>query len=402
MARTNTTKKTIRAPWDKTKNTALYTKFAEHDTALDALEAYAYGTKDAKESCRCATTADHALSGLTAIDGVTPVAGNRVLARAQSTGSQNGIYVAASGAWSRATDADASAEVTAGMRVYVSEGTVYGDTWHTLTTDDPITLGSTSLTFTKDPTLAELASTAASKGAALIGSNDAGSYYTATNVETILQEIYARLIATDATGYASVQGVRDVGTYYTATTLEGVLQEIYARLIATDATGYASVQGIRDVATIYTATTVEGALAEVKALADAAIALAKKEQRIQHTDLTNAVNGATQAINIGTALPANAVVLAAQVNIATLFSGGGASAVKLDVGGTDIDAIGAQHDVFTGAATGALTLTPAGVHTRGKFSSEQLVATFTPDGGHNLDGLTAGDLTVTVWYSILA
>lgn len=134
----------------------------------------------------------------------------------------------------------------------------------------------------------------------------------------------------------------------------------------------------------------------------AGITIAKRTVRVQHTDLTDAVNGEAQVVNIGAALPANAVVLGSEVNIATLFSGGSASAVKLDIGGTNADAIAAQMDVFTGAATGALTPTPAGVHTHGKFSSEQLVATFTPDGGHTLDGLDAGDLTITVWYSVLA
>lgn len=44
-----------------------------------------------------------------------------MLVKDQSTGSQNGIYVCASGAWSRAEDADASSEVTAGLSVFVSE-----------------------------------------------------------------------------------------------------------------------------------------------------------------------------------------------------------------------------------------------------------------------------------------
>ena len=138
-----------------------------------------------------------------------------------------------------------------------------------------------------------------------------------------------------------------------------------------------------------------------KAEADAAIGLAKKTVTIGHADLTDAVNGEAQVINIGTALPANAVVLAHEVNVATLFSGGSASAVKLDVGGTTADAIVSQQDVFTGADTGALSLR-TGTHAQGKFSSEQLVATFTPDGGHTLAGLSAGSLTITVWYAVLA
>ena len=138
-----------------------------------------------------------------------------------------------------------------------------------------------------------------------------------------------------------------------------------------------------------------------QATADAGIAAQKKTVTIGHADLTGAVNGAAQAISIGTALPANARVFAHEVNVATLFSGGSASAVKLDVGGTDADAIVTQLDVFTGAATGALAGT-SGVHPNGSFASEQLVATFTPDGGHTLLALDAGSLTITVWYFVLA
>lgn len=58
------------------------------------------------------------LSGLAAIDGVTPIVGDRVLAVYQSTATQNGIWVAASGAWTRATDADTAAKVARGTRVW--------------------------------------------------------------------------------------------------------------------------------------------------------------------------------------------------------------------------------------------------------------------------------------------
>lgn len=104
---------------------------------------------DVKASVRAATTADITLSGAQTIDGVSVIAGDRVLVKDQSTGSQNGIYVCASGAWSRATDADANAEVTAGMFTFVSEGTTNADSGWVLTTDDPITLGTTSLSFTQ-------------------------------------------------------------------------------------------------------------------------------------------------------------------------------------------------------------------------------------------------------------
>lgn len=104
---------------------------------------------DPKGSVRAATTADITLSGPQTIDGVSIIAGDRVLVKNQVTGSQNGIYVAAAGAWSRATDADTSPEVNSGMFCFVEEGTVAAGYGYVLTTANPITLGSTPLTFTQ-------------------------------------------------------------------------------------------------------------------------------------------------------------------------------------------------------------------------------------------------------------
>ena len=119
---------------------------------VDSQLAAAVAGFDWKASVRaCSTSNIASLSGTTTVDGVALSAGDRVLLAGQSTGSQNGIYVVAAGAWSRAADADASAEVTAGMSVPVAEGTSNGDAVWVLTTNDPITLGSTSLAFTKIP-----------------------------------------------------------------------------------------------------------------------------------------------------------------------------------------------------------------------------------------------------------
>ena len=107
---------------------------------------------DVKASVRVASVAPVAIaSALEAgdiIDGVTLVAGDRVLLKDQSTASENGIYVAvASGAASRADDADTSTKVTTGLFTFVAEGTVNGDNGFVLTTNDTITLGTTGLTF---------------------------------------------------------------------------------------------------------------------------------------------------------------------------------------------------------------------------------------------------------------
>ena len=126
-----------------------------------ATKAYVDSVKqalDIKDSVRVASTANVSLtngsSGLEAgdsIDGVTLVAGDRVLLKDQSDASENGIYVAVAsgGNPARAGDANISAEVTSGMFMFVEEGTTNGDNGFVLTTNDTITLDTTDLVFTQ-------------------------------------------------------------------------------------------------------------------------------------------------------------------------------------------------------------------------------------------------------------
>ena len=113
---------------------------------------------DIKESVHAASTANVSLtagsSGLEAgdvIDGVTLVAGDRVLLKNQTDASENGIYVAVAsgGTPARSDDANASADVTSGMFVWVEEGTANADQGYVLTTNNVITLNTTNLTFTQ-------------------------------------------------------------------------------------------------------------------------------------------------------------------------------------------------------------------------------------------------------------
>ena len=105
---------------------------------------------DFKDSVRVATTANISLSSApAAIDGVTLSSDDRVLVKDQSTGSQNGLYVfnGSGSAMTRATDADANAEVTSGMFTFVTEGSTNADSGFVLTTDGSITVGTTALAF---------------------------------------------------------------------------------------------------------------------------------------------------------------------------------------------------------------------------------------------------------------
>ena len=100
----------------------------------------------------CATTGNVNLSnGLEAgdsIDGVTLVAGDRVLVKDQSTASENGLYLAvSSGSASRDPEHDTIAELSGGM-VVVNQGSTNDNKIFLCTTDNTGSVGSTSITYT--------------------------------------------------------------------------------------------------------------------------------------------------------------------------------------------------------------------------------------------------------------
>ena len=131
-----------------TKVTGLSAPVSGSDAAnKDYVDAARSGL-DVKDSCRAATTANITLSGAQTIDGVSVVAGNRVLVKNQTTGSQNGIYVAAAGAWSRSTDM-AAASTAAGSFVFIEEGTTQADIGYVCTNNTGSdVVGTATLTFT--------------------------------------------------------------------------------------------------------------------------------------------------------------------------------------------------------------------------------------------------------------
>ena len=81
------------------------------------------------------------------INGVTVAAGMRVLLTAQSTAAQNGVWVAASGAWTLPADQGATDEITPGAvwAVAPGGGTYDGTSWR-LTNTGTLTPGTTALT----------------------------------------------------------------------------------------------------------------------------------------------------------------------------------------------------------------------------------------------------------------
>jgi Repeat of unknown function (DUF5907) len=81
------------------------------------------------------------------VDGVAVVTNDRVLLTAQTVPADNGIWaVNTGGTWARPTDADTSAELV-GAAVLATEGTSSADTGWVCTTNAPITVGTTALTW---------------------------------------------------------------------------------------------------------------------------------------------------------------------------------------------------------------------------------------------------------------
>jgi hypothetical protein len=138
--------------------------------ARTALGIIAYG---ALYPVRAATTANITLSGTQTVDGVALIANDRCLVKDQTTGANNGVYLVAAGAWTRATDADGAGELVGGMLFPISEGTVNGNRVAMLTTNDPITIGVTALVFAMDRTVAlgAVAPLDVTKSAAAIGTS---------------------------------------------------------------------------------------------------------------------------------------------------------------------------------------------------------------------------------------
>ena len=103
---------------------------------------------DIKESVRAATTENIALSGAITVDGVALNVGDRVLVKNQTNAAENGIYVVADEAWTRAVDAT-DGKISSGMFTFVEEGTVNSNSGYVLATDGKIVVGTTELSFSQ-------------------------------------------------------------------------------------------------------------------------------------------------------------------------------------------------------------------------------------------------------------
>lgn len=115
-------------------------------TAADQINGFS-GSLALKQPVRLATLVDIVLEGLIAIDGIVPAEGDRVLVKAQATPSQNGIYIASTGVWSRAADFDATGKAVKGTQVWVTDGTTQAGTLWIVSAANPIVIDTSALTW---------------------------------------------------------------------------------------------------------------------------------------------------------------------------------------------------------------------------------------------------------------
>jgi len=126
----------------------------------------------------------------------------------------------------------------------------------------------------------------------------------------------------------------------------------------------------------------------------------KRTVTVDYTDFTATADGVDESINVGAALPANAVLVAAKYTINTPFAGAGVATLTMIVGYSgDTNGVFEAVDIFGDSAanyggTLGTAMGPA------LADSKQLVANFDPDSSAGLDELTAGNITIDVYYIV--
>ena len=159
------------------KITGLVAGVADSDAATKGQVDAAQAGLDAKSACRVATTADVTTwvynngtgtltasgNGVVTIDSIALLINDRILVKNQSPANENGLYsvtiagtASATQVLTRTTDADEDDEVTSGLYTFITEGTDNGSTGFVLVTADPITVGTTALSFSQFSGLAQL------------------------------------------------------------------------------------------------------------------------------------------------------------------------------------------------------------------------------------------------------
>jgi len=205
---------------------------ASNDFVTVAQLQAALNNRPIKDPVDCISTSNIALTGLQTIDGFVTVAGSRVLVAGQTLGQNNGIYIAAAGAWSRATDMDTDAETIPGFIVVIKSGTINADTIWELATDGPIVLGVTPLVFQREDGLRSSTFSKLNKQMAANVTTADGQAATATTLAAAPNKGGYIKADINGIGYGVGDGVKTLPFYFSADA--GLTAKTFANLAAGD------------------------------------------------------------------------------------------------------------------------------------------------------------------------
>jgi hypothetical protein len=303
------------------KITGLGTPTADADAVTKSyVDAIAQGI-DAKASVVAASTANLTLSGAQTIDGVSVIAGDRVLVKDQTTTTNNGIYLCASGSWTRTTDADTYSELVAAY-TFVEGGTVNANNGFICTIVAGGTLGTTPITFAQFSGAGQVtAGTGMSKTGNTLNVNTASSArivvgadeidlattgVTASTYKSVTVDTFGRITAgTNPTTIAGY-GITDAYTKTEVdTSLSGKLSTTGGTMSGAIAMGTSKITGLGDPTNAQDATTktyVDGILGSATSAATSAAAAATSASNAS----TSASNASTSAGNASTSATASA------------------------------------------------------------------------------------------------
>jgi len=297
------------------KITGLGTPTADADAVTKSyVDAIAQGI-DAKASVVAASTANLTLSGAQTIDGVSVIAGDRVLVKDQTTASNNGLYLCASGSWTRTTDADTYAELVAAY-TFVEGGTVNANNGFICTIPTSGTLGSTSITFAQFSGAGQVTAgtgmtktgntlnvNTASSSRIVVGADEidlATTGVTASTYKSVTVDTFGRITAGTNPTTISGFGITDAYTKTEVdTSLSAKLSTTGGTMSGAIAMGTSKITGMGDPTNAQDATTktyVDGILGSATSAATSAAAAATSASNAS----TSASNASTSAGNAST------------------------------------------------------------------------------------------------------
>lgn len=322
-----------------------------------------------KQAVKCATTADITLSGLQTIDTYTTLAGDRVLVKNQSTQSQNGIYVAGAGAWTRATDMDVWSEVP-GAYTVILNGSANVNTGWVSNSADTGTINVTAITF--------------------VQFSGTGTYYAGTGLS-----LAANTFSITNTGVTAATKGSASKTVTAAVNAQGQLTSLTDQDIAIANTqvsglGTMSTQNANSVA--ITGGTIDGAT--IGGTTAGAVTGTTITANTQFTGSGAGLTGTAASLSIGgNAATATTAGSATTATTATNLAGGSAGTVPYQAssGSTSMLAVGTNGQVLTLAAGLPSWATPTvgtvtSVGGTGTVSGISLSGTVTSSGNLTLGG----------------